>query len=189
MPPQIVGRAQQRPVLEEPRAARREHLVLQQRLDFEPGISPAAVADRDVEIAGAQIDDVVSRGNPHIDVRPALLEPVQPHDQPFGGKRGRGGDRQGAGVVMGAQPPDRGLYAGEGFRQSRQQYPCRGGQLDRTVEAVEQPDAEVLFQRMNLMADRGRGDVELVGGLAETGQPGGRFEGAQRAQGRQVAIR
>ena len=66
---------------------------------------PAAIADRDVEIALGQIDDFIGCRNPHIDFGATLLKPVQPQDQPFGGEGGRGGYRQAAGVVMGAQPP------------------------------------------------------------------------------------
>ena len=39
------------------------------------------------EIAGGQIDDIIGGGDPHIDLGPALLEAMQPHDEPFGGER------------------------------------------------------------------------------------------------------
>ncbi len=86
MPAQIVRRPQWRSGFQQPRAAGRKHLVLHQRFDVQPGIAPAAVADRDVEIAGRQVDHIVGRGNPHIDLRPALLETMQPHDEPFSGE-------------------------------------------------------------------------------------------------------
>ena len=185
---QIGRRAQRRPVLQQARAARREHLVLQQPLDLEPGIIPGAVADRDVEIALNQIDDLVGRGNPHIDLDMGLLEPVQAHHQPFGGEGGRSGDRQGPGIVMGAQPAHRGMDAGKGFAEAGQQDARRGGQLDRAVEAVKQPDPEILLERVDLMADRGRRHAEFVGGFAEAHQPGGRLKRAQRAQGREAGV-
>ena len=102
---QIVGRAQRRPGRQQLRAAGRKHLVRKQQLDIEPGIMSGAVADRDVEIALGQIDDLVGRGDPHIDFGALLLKPVQPQHQPFRGKGGRRGNGQGAGVVMRPQSP------------------------------------------------------------------------------------
>ena len=63
-----------------------------------------------------------------------------------------------------------------------------GATLDRPVQPAKQLHPQILLQRMDLVADRGRGDVELLGRLAEAFQPGGRFEGAQGAERRQVAI-
>ena len=70
---------------------------------------------------------------------------------------------------------------------ARQQHPRRGGQLDRAIEPAEQLHPEILLQRMDLVADRGRGDAELLGCLAEAFQPGGRLKGSQSAERRQVA--
>ena len=66
---------------------------------------------------------------------------------------------------MRAQPPHRGLDAGERLRQPGQQQPPGGGQLDLAVEPVKQADPEIGFERVDLMADRGRGDVQFLGGL------------------------
>ena len=188
MPLQIVRIAQGRALFEKPRAARREHLVFQQRLDMEAGIAPAAITDREIEIARAEIDHIVGRGDPHIDLRPALLKAMQPHDEPLGGKGGGGGDGQRAGVVMRPQSPHRGLNPGKRVRQARQQHFRRDGQLDRTVEAMKQLYPEILFERVDLMADRGRGDVQLLRRLAEAFQPRGGFEGPKGAERRQMAV-
>ena len=155
----------------------REHLIREQQLDIEPGIAAGAVADRDVEIALGHVDDRVGRGDPHIDLGPLLVEPVQPQDQPFGGQGGRCGHGQSPGVVVRPQSPDRRLDAGKGLGKPGQQHSSRGGELDRPVHAVKQPDPEILLQGMDLMADRGRRDMELVGGLAEAHMAGRRFEG------------
>jgi len=85
---QIIGRSQRWTGGQQLRTAGREHLVREQQLDVEPGIVPGAVAYRDVEIALGQVDDVVGRGNPHIDFKALLLEPVQPQDQPLGREGG-----------------------------------------------------------------------------------------------------
>ena len=58
----------------------------------------------------------------------------------------------------------------------------------RAVEAMEQPDPEILFEGVDLVADCGGSDVELAGCFAKAAQPGGRFEGAKCAQGRQMSI-
>jgi hypothetical protein len=116
------------------------------------------------------------------------LKAVQPQNQPLRGERGRGGDGKRAGVVVRAQPAHRGLDAGERLGEARQQYARRGGQLDLPVEAAEQLHAEIGFERVDLMADRGRGHVELGGGLAEALQPGRGLERAQGAERRQVTV-
>ena len=113
---EIVGGAQRRPGGQQFRAAGREDLVREQQVDIEPRVHAAAVTDRDIEIAPGQIDDLIGRGDPHIDLGVLLLKPVQAQHQPLGGDRRRGGDGQGPGVVVRAQPPDRGLDAGKGFR-------------------------------------------------------------------------
>jgi hypothetical protein len=53
---------------------------------------------------------------------------------------------------------------------------------------MKQPDPEILLQSVDLMADCGRGDMQLVGGLAEAHIPGRRFKSPKCAQRRQMAI-
>jgi hypothetical protein len=53
---------------------------------------------------------------------------------------------------------------------------------------VKQADPEIGFERMDLVADRGRGHVEFVSGPAEAVQPRRRLEGPQRAQRRKVSL-
>jgi hypothetical protein len=80
------------------------------------------------------------------------------------------------------------LNAGKGFRQAGQQHPRRGRQFDRSVHAVKQLDPEILLERVYLMADGSRGDMEFVCGLAEAHMAGRGFERPQRAQRREVAV-
>ena len=94
MAAEIVGGAQRRTGRQQFRAACREDLVCEQQVDIEPRVNAAAVTDRDVEIAPGQIDDLIGRGDPHVDFGVLLLKPVQPQHQPFGGDRRRGGDGQ-----------------------------------------------------------------------------------------------
>ncbi len=53
---------------------------------------------------------------------------------------------------------------------------------------MEQPDAEILLQGVDLVADGRRRNVELSGGLAEAHMAGRRLKRAQGAQGRQMAV-
>src|SRR5437899_12096678 len=58
-------------------------------------------------------------------------------------------------------------------------------QLQLTVLADEQANAELFLQPLDLVADRGLRDVQLGGGLGETQMPGRGLEGAQSIQRRQ----
>ena len=51
--------------------------------------------------------------------------------------------------------------------------------LDTRAVALEQPAAEVLLQRFDVLADRARGEMQLLGGQRERAGTGGAFEGAQ----------
>ncbi len=55
------------------------------------------------------------------------------------------------------------------------------------ADALEQGDAELLFELANLVADGAVGNAQLGGGTAEVAMAGGAFESAQGSQGRQAA--
>ena len=50
---------------------------------------------------------------------------------------------------------------------------------------MEQLQPQQIFQTANLMAERCRRDVQLLGRLGEAGVARGGFEGSERVQGRQ----
>ena len=50
---------------------------------------------------------------------------------------------------------------------------------------TEQLEPQQILQPADLMAERRRRDVQLLGRLGEAGVPGGGFEGPERIQGRQ----
>src|SRR5579885_2344976 len=83
---------------------------------------------------------------------------------------------------MRPQPFDRAVETGKRLAQPRQQHPPRGGQFDRAVQPVELLDAEVLVDRVKLMAAGRRRDKQFGGGPAEAVEAGGGLEGAQSAQ-------
>jgi len=187
-PRQILRCPQRRTGAQQLWTARREDLVGEEQLDLEPRIFATAVADREVEVSHGQIDDFVGGGDPDIDIGVPLLKPVQAQDKPLGGKGRRCGHSQCPGIVMRTQPLHRRLNAAKRFRQPRQQHLRRRGQLNRTVHAVEQHDAEVLLQRVDLMADRGRGDMQLVRSLAETQVPSCCLKCPKRRQRRKMTV-
>ena len=84
---------------------------------------------------------------------------------------------------MRPHPPHRGADAGERLRQPGQQQTPGGAQLDLPVEAVKQADPEIGFERVDLMADCGRGHVQFLGGLRKAVQPRRRLEGPQCPSG------
>lgn len=53
------------------------------------------------------------------------------------------------------------------------------GELEAGTHTLEQLDAERLLERLDLVADRAMGDMELGSRLAERGVPGRRLESAQ----------
>ena len=81
--------------------------------------------------------------------------------------------------------PDRVAHALEARMQARIDQPAGVGQLDRAGAAVEQREAELLLQRADLVAERGRRHVQLLGRLGEAQVAGDRLEGAQRIERRQ----
>ena len=72
----------------------------------------------------------------------------------------------------------------EAPRDLRQQLLTRAGQLQAPREAVEELHLQVRFQRLDVMADGRRGDVELVGSRNETAQPCRGLEGAESVERR-----
>ena len=53
---------------------------------------------------------------------------------------------------------------------------------------MKQPHPEILLEGVDLMADRHRGDEQLLGRFAEAHMAGGGFERAQGREGRQVIV-
>lgn len=60
-------------------------------------------------------------------------------------------------------------------------------QFDPPTDAAEQGLIKVILQHPNLMADRGPGDVQLLGGPGKALQTGGRLEADQGGKRREVA--
>ena len=62
-----------------------------------------------------------------------------------------------------------------------------GGQFDTAVGALEEPDAELVFEEPYLAADRALCQGEFVGGSRKAAELGDGIKGGERAGGRQEA--
>ena len=73
-------------------------------------------------------------------------------------------------------PLERVGHAVERIAQVGQQRLALAGYLEPARTAHEQRHAEPLLERLDLVADRGLRDVQLLGGVGEAGVAGGRLE-------------
>src|SRR4029077_153443 len=69
---------------------------------------------------------------------------------------------------------------GQSIRDIRQVFPAGGRQRKAAGPPAEKGDAQPLFERMDAVAHRARGDAELLGGKLEAFMSTGRFEQAQQ---------
>ena len=106
-----------------------------------------------------------SRGISHLAVRPVVAEMTRTFA-----------------VAPALELPDGVAHALEARMQARIDQPARIGQLDRPRAAVEQRQAELLLERADLVAQRRRRDMQLLGRLGEAQMAGDRLEGFQRIE-------
>src|SRR5262249_35800942 len=102
---------------------------------------------------------------------------AEPRRQPARAEGGRGGDRQQllAAGDLGDGPAQR----LEGLARRRQQASAGRGEGEAPRAALEQLDPELALVRADLVGDRRRGDVQLLGRLAEAQAPGGGLEDSE----------
>ena len=74
------------------------------RTGVEPRPVALAMAHGEIDLLACEIDMMQRRRNPQVDPRMRLGKMAEPMHQPFGGKIGRGADRQHAGVLPLQQP-------------------------------------------------------------------------------------
>ena len=115
------------------------------------------------------------------------MEIVKPRYQPAARERVAAGNHQRAPTLECGKRIDGFGQPVETVGQSGQQQPAPFGQCDGSVTAFEQRLLEVTFERLDLVADRGRGHVQFGGGIGEAFEPPGGLERAQRIQRRQAA--
>jgi hypothetical protein len=132
-----------------------------------------AMANGEIHIFAREIDVMHGRGDPQVDRRMRLGKAAEPVHEPFGGKIGRGAHRQHARTLP--------LHQALGPHGNTIERVAHHGEIiaagvgdDQPLPlAVEELDAELGFERLDLMADRALGDAELRGGAGKADMPGG----------------
>ncbi len=109
---------------------------------------------------------------------------LDPRNEPLRGEGRRQGYVQRPGLMI-----QRKIFhclgkRGEALAHARQQALALVGQHQRALRAAEQTGPEDFFQPLDLMADCGVRDVQLIGRAGEAAVPGGGLEGAKRVQRR-----
>ena len=110
-------------------------------------------------------------------------ETLQSWHQPLGRERGRHPHVQRVLPRLAAHPPHAFAELAEPLAQRRQAGFGGRGQRQPPCEPVEQLNAELVLERTNLLTDRRRRHVQLVGGAAEAQVPRGGLEGDQGVEG------
>ncbi len=143
--------------------------------------------DRERGAAVCAVDGVEAAGQvkPHLGMR--RRETAQARHEPACGEGRRRGYRQGAVLARVARSLDRRCETLQTFAHFRQDRLAFGGQRECPGQPMEELHAERVFQRLDLVAHRGRRDEELFRRLLEAAMACRRLEGAQPVQ-RQEAI-
>ena len=181
---QIVGLAQGVVAAQERRAADRRVDLAEQAVDLHPLVAAGAVAQRHVGVVARQIDAPVGAVDADLDVRMPDAETLESGHQPHGAERGADADGQHPALAVGAHLLDPLGQLVEALAERRQGRLAGIGEAQRPGQAAEQGYLEQLFERLDLVADRGRRDVQLGRRLGEAEVPADRFEGPESVQGR-----
>ena len=112
-----------------------------------------AIADGDISASGPQIDHLVVCRHPHVDIGMALLETAETRHDPQARDADAGGDRHRLAVTAAGERIDAIMKLLEGAVGDAKEPLALGGKADRAIAAVEQFDAERLFERDDLAAD------------------------------------
>ena len=166
-PTEIGGGADGVGTVEKRRRADREHFLAHQLLDIEAGIAAGPVADGEVDVLAREIGQLVGGGDLHHHIGVLLVIALEPRHQPFGAEGGRDRDPELV-IVLGALQDGAGfLDQVEAFAQGLERFLRPLGQEQRAAGAAEELDPEIVLERADLLAYRGRGDGELFRRLLE----------------------
>src|SRR5215471_2856826 len=135
------------------------------------------MANGDIDVLARKIDVMHDRGNPQVDCGVRLGKPAEPVHQPFGGKIRRGAHGQHARALPLHQALGPHGDAIERIAHDGKVVAAGIGDDQPLPLAVEQLDAELGFQRFNLMTHRALRDAKLLGGAGEADMPGRGLEG------------
>ncbi len=159
--------------------AHREQLLRAELDRVEARPVAVAMADREIDFLARKIDMMQRCRNAQVDAGVRFGKMPEPVHQPFGGEVRRRADRQNTGILPLEQPFGAERDPVERIADDGQIVAARLGDDKALAFAVEQLDAKLGFERLDLMADRALRDVKLVGRARETLMPGGGLEGLQ----------
>ncbi|MNS89764.1 hypothetical protein D3C72_1237870 [compost metagenome] len=160
-------------------AAHRHHVFIHQRVDGEPLRHLVVEIDRQIDAIAVQIDVLVACHDVEIDLGMQARKIREPWHQPALGDGGAGVDGQGTGQLLVLDLQDllidelqRRLECPEDPLPLRRQYHL-------AVKALEQLEAELLFQRTYPVAHRTRAERQLIRRQGKGAMAGRSLEGVQ----------
>mmetsp|Transcript_5755 Transcript_5755/g.22309 ORF Transcript_5755/g.22309 Transcript_5755/m.22309 type:complete len:221 (+) Transcript_5755:2007-2669(+) len=157
------------------------HGFLEHQLGRQAELTGRRIAQRQVVLAVVEVGDAVQGRHADVDVGEMLLELAQPRDQPQRREGGEGRHVDDAAAARAADLPDGLVQPRQHGHRGGQQLGAVAGELHLAGAAQEQGAADLFLQRLDLAADGGLGQAQLLGRGPEAQQPGHRLEGAQRA--------
>jgi hypothetical protein len=117
-------------------------------------------------------------------------EAAEPRNEPERGKAGGGGDRELAHAGIGLEPVGRALQAVERVGRDPVERLAALGQRQRARPALEQFQAEMVLEPLDLPAHRRLRDEQLLGCLREAQCAGRRLEALEEGEmGQVIALR
>ncbi|MNZ92550.1 hypothetical protein D3C78_1115780 [compost metagenome] len=133
-------------------------------------------------MVAVQVEHLVASLHPYLNVAVATMEITQSRNQPEAGERG--GGRQGYLLLVagGAQRSQCLVQTGQAMMDLPVQLLARWRQRYALGTALEQQQAQVTFQALDLVRDGCCGHDQLIGRSLETAQTGGGLKGAQGGQ-------
>jgi hypothetical protein len=136
----------------------------------------------EIDVLAREIYVVQRGGYAQINARMRLGKTAQSVDQPFGRKIRRGADGNDAGALTLDQALRADGNAIKGISQNHQILPTGLGNYQALALPIEELDAELRFQRFDLMAYCSLGYAQLFSGSCEALIPCGRLESLERVQ-------
>ena len=178
---QVARFLQRRPRPQQRRAADRNDDVFEQPVGAKSRIFAGAEADADIDVVAIEIAHFIGDVEAQLDAGLLLAKIIDAPHQPF--RRELGVQRyfqQRRAARRLLRPRDGPAKQVERIGRGLGQHRARLGQPDGAAGAREQHQAELVLDFLDLVADRGRRQAELVGGAGEIEVPGRRFQRPQR---------
>ncbi len=182
---EILGPVERDGAFQERRAAHGKQDLPEQPLGAETRPIAVAVADFQIRVRLPECLSVDGGGEPEGYVRVLFEEARQPRHQPDISERGADADRDRPAALAAEQVLGAGGQVVEGLADDRQVAVAGVGQAQRARQPGEERGPQPLLELLDLLADRGRGDVQFLRRFGEAGVTGGGLEGAQPVQRRQ----